>query len=133
MQYLGYLVFAAVAVFIFLYNSVAMKNRQLELVHARILAVLRRRREIAEQAGMPPPETEPPRSTAGLIGLDAAVAAVFRERAAEVPEELRREFHELDSMLQEQTGLYRSLVGPYNAAAGTALFSLLRFRSRELF
>ena len=133
MEYLGYLVFAVVAIFIFLYNSVAMKNRQLELIHARILAILRRRREIAEQAGVSRPEGELPDSTAGWLKLDAALETLFQEHSAEMPEERVREFRELAPLLRQQLELYRKELPAYNAAAGTAFFSFFRFKPREQF
>jgi len=134
------LVFIALGIlFIFLYNSMAMRRTQLDLQIDRVRMILRRRAELAAVlvADLPStPATAAP--MADLLRFDESAAKLVAAAAATEPnQEELEEYRKLEAGLEEALESCRSALEHYNRIVeqpeARRIMKLFRFKPRERF
>lgn len=126
---------ACIGVFIFIFNSVAMRRSQVDQCRFHIEALLKRRQEVAREID--------PELAAELTGPITEMAqARLRNRTAlkALPEpaaEQLADYRELGELLRQKLEHYRSWCAAYNRAVTAPPFCWLpknsKFSQRELF
>lgn len=131
------LVFIALGVlFIFLYNSMAMRRTQLDLQIDQIRMILRRRAELAAAlvADLPPAPAAAP--VADLLRFDESAAKLVAATAEPDPEK-QKEYRKLEAGLAEALESCRTALEHYNRIVeqpeARRIMKLFRFKPRERF
>lgn len=131
------LVFIALGVlFIFLYNSMAMRRTQLDLLADQVRMILRRRAELAASLvpDLPPAPAAAP--MADLLRFDESAAKLVATAVEPNPEE-QEEFRKLEAGLAEALATCRSALEHYNRIVeqpeARRIMKLFRFKPREKF
>lgn len=131
------LVFIALGVlFIFLYNSMAMRRTQLDLQIDQIRMILRRRAELAAALvpDLPPAPAAAP--VADLLRFDESAAKLVAATAEPDPEK-QKEYRKLEAGLAEALESCRTALEHYNRIVeqpeARRIMKLFRFKPRERF
>lgn len=131
------LVFIALGVlFIFLYNSMAMRRTQLDLQIDQVRMILRRRAELAAALVPDLPSAPATAPMADLLRLDESAAKLVAAATAPDPKELE-EYRKLEAGLAGALESCRSALEHYNRIVeqpeARRIMKLFRFKPREKF
>lgn len=131
------LVFIALGVlFIFVYNSMAMRRTQLDLQIDQVRMILRRRAELAAALVPDLPSAPAAASMAELLRVDENAAKLVASATEPDPKELA-EYRKLEAGLEETLESCRSALEHYNRIVeqpeARRIMKLFRFKPRERF